>query len=206
MDDQQRKRIIDKHRDSLTRFGHHPNALYWSGQDIQQIRFKVLAEIGIQAGDFVLDVGCGFGDFKGWSESNDCPLHYTGIDISPDLIKQAEHLHPTGRFHAGDLFDMTFAGESFDWVILSGALNEQLHDDSAYAFRVIKRMFSLCRKGVAFNLLDARHLVAHDLHSQTPEHVLAFCRGMCPSCVLHDEYLNNDFSIYMLKPFQGSAD
>jgi len=204
MKKEQRKRIVDRHRDSLKRHGYHPNALYWSSRKIQEIRFRVLAEIGIQAGDSVLDVGCGFGDFKAWSESNGCSLDYAGIDLSPDLIKQAEHLYPDGRFYAGDLFDMTFAGEPFDWVILSGALNEQLHDDSAYVFRVIKRMYSLCRKGVAFNLLDARHLVAHDLHSQTPERVLAFCRGICPRCVLHDEYLNNDFSIYMLKTLQGS--
>ncbi|MDQ6982631.1 MAG: class I SAM-dependent methyltransferase [Mariprofundus sp.] len=205
MNKQQRKRIIDKHRDSLTRHGYHPNALYWSNQGIQQARFKVLAGIGIQASDSVLDVGCGFGDFKGWSESKGCRLKYTGIDLSTDLLKQAEHLHPDGKFCSGDLFDMTFGQGSFDWVILSGALNEQLHDDSVYAFRVITRMYSLCRKGVAFNMLDARHLVAHDLHSQMPERVLAFCQGLCPNCVLHDEYLNNDFSIYMLKTNRGSA-
>jgi len=199
MDDRQRKRIIDKHRDSLTRFGYHPNALYWSGRGIQELRFRVLADVGIQAGDSVLDVGCGFGDFKGWSDSSACPVDYTGIDLSPDLLMQAEQRHPDAAFYAGDLFDMDFADDSFDWVILSGALNEQLHDDSAYAFRVITRMYKLCRKGVAFNMLDARHLVAHDLHSQMPEVVLTFCRGICPDCTLLDDYLKNDFSIHMLK-------
>ena len=199
MKKEQRKRIVDRHRDSLKRHGYHPNALYWSGQDIQEIRFKVLADIGIQAGDAVLDVGCGFGDFKRWSEAQACPLHYTGIDLSPDLLQEARQLHPDAAFLAGDLFDMDFSEASFDWVILSGALNEQLHDDSAYAFRVIERMYELCRKGVAFNMLDARHLVAHDLHSQMPDHVLEHCRQLCPKCSLHESYLKNDFSVYMLK-------
>jgi hypothetical protein len=49
-------------------------------------------------------------------------------------------------------------------------------------------------------MLDARHLVAHDLHSQTPATVRAYCQQLCPVCAVQDEYLKNDFSIYMLKP------
>lgn len=197
MDQKQRQRIIDKHRDSLTRFGYHPNALYWSGQDIQELRFKVLADIGIQDADSVLDVGCGFGDFKFWHESKQCKLDYTGIDLSPDLLAKAQEKHPDGNFLSGDLFDMDFEEKSFDWVILSGALNEQLHDNSSYAKSIITRMYQLCRKGVAFNMLDARFLKAHDLHSQMPEHILAYCQQLCSDCLLIDDYLKNDFTIHM---------
>ena len=197
MDEKQRQRIINKHRDSLTRFGYHPNALYWSGRDIQEIRFKVLADIGMQDGDAVLDVGCGFGDFKSWGIEQGIQLNYTGIDLSPDILAQAKSRHTDGVFYAGDLFDVNLKDQSFDWVILSGALNEQLHDDSAYAKSVIRRMYELCRKGVAFNLLDARFLKAHDLHSQMPEDILLYCQKLCSHCVVIDDYLKNDFSIYM---------
>jgi len=199
MDDQQRKRIIDKHRDSFTRFGYHPNALYWSGRDIQELRFNVLADIGIQTADSVLDVGCGFADFQGWSTANGCPLNYTGIDLSPELLGHAHARYPDATFIAGDVFDVANVKHSFDWVILSGALNEQLHDHSAYAFRVIKRMYYLCRKGVAFNMLDARYVAAHDLHSQRPDTMLKYCQNLCVNCKLLDDYLKNDFSIYMIK-------
>jgi len=199
VDEAQRKRIVDKHRDSFTRYGYHPNALYWSGKAIQETRFEVLAAIGIQAGDSVLDVGCGFADFKTWSESQGVPLKYTGIDLSAELLQKAKHLHPHTHFYTGDIFDAALKEASFDWVILSGALNEQLHDDSAYAYRVIERMFHFSRKGVAFNMLDARHLVAHDLHSQQPNTILSFCQVLCPHSTLHDSYLENDFTIYMQK-------
>jgi len=92
---------------------------------------------------------------------------------------------------------VSFKDQSFDWVILSGALNEQLHDDSTYAKLVIKRMYKLCSKGVAFNMLDARFLKAHDLHSQMPEDMLFFCQQLCPDCLVMDDYLKNDFSMYM---------
>ena len=157
MKKEQRKRIVDRHRDSLTRHGYHPNALYWSSREIQEIRFKVLAEIGIRSGDSVLDVGCGFGDFKSWFEGQANIIDYTGIDLSPDLIQTAREKHPATQLLCGELFDFQFEAGLFDWVVLSGALNEQLHDKGAYARRMITSMFELCGKGLAFNLLDTRH-------------------------------------------------
>lgn len=197
---EQRKRIVDRHRDSLTRYGYHPNALYWSSREIQEIRFSILAEIGIESGESVLDVGCGFGDFKGWFEKQRGVLEYTGIDLSPDLLAEARLLHPDAEFFEGDLFDMTFANQSFDWIILSGALNEPLHDEGSYAHRTVARMFELCRRGVAFNLLDIRYLRASDLQSHQPEEVLSYCRSLSPDCTLRDDYLKNDFSIYIRRP------
>ncbi len=197
MKKEQRKRIVDRHRDSLTRYGHHPNALYWSSREIQELRFAVLTGIGIEAGDSLLDVGCGFADFKSWFEKEHGRLAYTGIDLSPDLLAVARQRHPDAALHCGDIFDMDFAEHSFDWVILSGALNEPLHDDGRYARRVIGRMLALCRRGVAFNLLDARHLQAHDLQSHLPQLMLAYCRSLCADCLLIDDYLDNDFTIRM---------
>ncbi|MCF7821734.1 MAG: class I SAM-dependent methyltransferase [Mariprofundaceae bacterium] len=197
MKKEQRKRIVDRHRDSLTRFGYHPNALYWSSRGIQETRFSILAEIGIKSGDSVLDVGCGFGDFKEWFEKRYGRIDYAGVDLSPDLLAEAGKHHADVQFFEGDLFDMSFTGQSFDWVILSGTLNEQLNDDGAYAHRVIERMFELCRKGVAFNLLDIRYLKAHDLQSHQPEAVLRYCRSLSPDCRLRDDYLQNDFTIYI---------
>lgn len=194
---EQRKRIVDRHRDSLTRHGYSSHALYWSSTEIQELRFKVLAEIGIESCDSVLDVGCGFADFKGWFERQGGQLYYTGIDLSSDLLHEAEKRHADAKLFEGDLFDMSFSDQSFDWVILSGALNEFLQDEGAYAYRVIARMFELCRKGVAFNLLDARHIKGFGLQSHLPDVVFDYCRSLFPNCELHDAYLKNDFTIYI---------
>ncbi|WP_167631774.1 class I SAM-dependent methyltransferase [Mariprofundus ferrooxydans] len=205
MKKEQRKRIVDRHRDSLTRHGYHPNALYWSSREIQEIRFRILAEIGIESGDSVLDVGCGFADFRQWIAGQGKAVSFTGIDLSPDLIRVASQRHPDAVLLCGELADFDFASGSFDWVILSGAMNEQLHDEGAYARGMIARMFDLCRKGVAFNMLDARHLKAHDLQSVDPHLMLDYCRTICPDAELRDDYLANDFTIYMRRIERGAA-
>ncbi|MDX8403039.1 MAG: class I SAM-dependent methyltransferase [Mariprofundaceae bacterium] len=199
MKKEQRKRIVDRHRDSMTRFGYSSHALYWSNTKIQEIRFKVLADIGVKSGDSLLDVGCGFADFKGWFEKQGGALDYTGIDLSPDLLAEATKQHSDAVLIEGDLFDGAFSEQSIDWVILSGALNENLHDDGDYARRTVAKMYQLCRKGVAFNLLDARHFKSHDLQTHLPEEVLIWCRNLCSDSVLRDDYLDNDFTIYMRK-------
>jgi len=199
MKKEQRKRIIDRHRDSLTRHGHHANALYWSSKKIQEIRFRVLADIGVESGDSVLDVGCGFADFKRWGEAQALSVEFTGIDLSPDLIQVAKQQHPDARLLCGELFDFSFEARSFDWVILSGAMNEQLHDEGIYARKMIAAMFALCRKGLAFNLLDARTIRAHDLQSFEPQHIETYCQSLCSDVIVRDDYLANDFTIYMTR-------
>ena len=52
-------------------------------------------------------------------------------------------------------------------------------------------------KGLALNLLDARQLKAHDLQSFDPEEMTSYCRDLSPNVELVDNYLNNDFTIYM---------
>jgi len=197
----QRKRIVDRHRDSLTRFGRSPAALYWSSREIQEIRFRILCEIGIAAGDSLLDVGCGFADLKPWIGRWRCPVDYTGIDLSPEILAAAADMQPDAHLVCGDVFDLAAGPEAYDWVLLSGSLNEVLDDDGRYARAVIARMFSLARRGVAFNLLNARHraMFSFGLQRFDPDEMLAYCRTLSPHCQLHDDYLDNDFTIWMYK-------
>jgi len=200
MDAAQRQDLIDRHRDSLALHGCSPQALYWGSRGHQKVRFRVLAEIGIAAGDSLLDVGCGFADLQSWLIGHGLQVDYTGVDLSPDIIALATELHPGERLLCGELFDFDFAPQSFDWVVLSGTLNWQLHDDGAYARQVIARMFELCRHGVAFNMLNARsrdmkelqELVAFD-----PGEVLTWCSGITEDSRCRSDYLDNDFTIYM---------
>lgn len=203
MDVEQRKELIERHRASLAMFGYSPKALYWTSRGLQKVRFRVIAGIGIAAGDSLLDVGCGFADLQSWLLGHGLQVDYTGIDLSPEIMQGACERHPDAKLLCGELFDFDFAIRSFDWVVLSGTLNWQLNDAGDYARRVIERMFALCRYGVAFNMLNARHRemqALHELVAFEPDEVMAWCRAIAPDCRVRTDYLDNDFTIYMHRP------
>lgn len=200
MDAAKKQKLIDQHRINLTMFGVSPHTLQWASRGVQKARFKALAEIGMASGDSLLDVGCGFADLKSWLVGNDLSLDYTGLDLSPEITSRAGDLHPDCKLLCGELFDFEFAPQTFDWVVLSGTLNWQLHDDGVYARKVIERMFELCRFGVAFNMLDCRNREMQQLEELVafdPEKMLAFCAGIAADSQCRTDYLDNDFTIYM---------
>jgi len=196
----QRQQMIERHQDSLDYFGYAPQALYWGTHEEQLARFMMLAGIGIRSGDSLLDVGCGFADLYRWLSSRDMAVDYTGLDISPEILAKGRELNPALRLVQGELFDFDWEAQSFDWVFLSGTLNWDVGEGSAYARRVIRRMFSLCRFGVAFNLLDIRTLDMTgigEIVAYQPQKVLAFCESISPDCSLFCDYLEDDFTIYI---------
>jgi SAM-dependent methyltransferase len=204
MDARQRQRIISAQRDALLRYGHHPNALYWGSREVQEQRFQVLSEMsGIEAGESLLDVGCGFGDLAAWLEQQGIPVDYTGIDLSPDLLEEGRRQDPDIRLIEADLFDFNPPPESYDWVWLSGTLNRDLEDDGQYVLAVITRMFDACRKGIAFNLLDARDEWTGkrwDLQCFRPSKIEVLVAGLSDCHDIRDDYLKGDFSVLVMKP------
>jgi hypothetical protein len=64
---------------------------------------------------------------------------------------------------------------------------------------MIKEMFGLSKKGVAFNLLNEKSVKAYDLQSFDTDEMLDFCRSVCVDSTLRTDYLDNDFTIYMRK-------
>ncbi|KON46812.1 SAM-dependent methyltransferase [Mariprofundus ferrooxydans] len=196
----QRRRLIERHRDSLNLHGYAPDALFWQSRGLQKVLFRVLADIGVSAGDSLLDVGCGFADLHSWLRGHDLSVDYTGIDLSPEILATGARMNPGLNLLCGELFDFAWPPRSFDWVVLSGTLNWNLHDDGGYARRVITRMFELCRQGVAFNMLDARKFSVTqlgDMQAYDPGSILEFCATLTPDCRCRSDYLPDDFTIYM---------
>lgn len=211
----QRLRIQTRHKASIEQYGYQPQALFWSSREIQQIRFHKLCEIlsikQNQQACSVLDVGCGFGDLNTYLQQQGFDADYLGIDLSEDMVQSARFQHAGIQVQTGDLFDLNPAAESYDYVFLSGALNEVVETDiegtaehkGRYAKAVIARMYRTCRKGVAFNLLDARHAWVRsrpDLQSFFPDEMVEYCRSFAHKVSWVDGYLDNDFTVYLYKP------
>jgi SAM-dependent methyltransferase len=213
----QRLRIQIRHQRAIQEYGYQPQALFWSSRDIQRIRFAQLISIFADGPSHqtdqawsVLDVGCGFGDLKAYLTEQGLSVDYQGIDISPDMVESARYQYPGIAVQCADIFDLAPAPESYDFVLLSGALNEVVENavegteqhSGRYAKAVIRALYEACRHGVAFNLLDAREDWTRnrpDLQSFLPEHIVAYCQTFAHSVSWQDGYLDNDFTVYLLK-------
>lgn len=224
----QKLRIVNRHKASIERNGYQAAALYWSSREVQQLRFNRLARIILdknaalkpakkvekhQAWLFsetfktasplkVLDVGCGFGDLKAYLQQQNLVVDYLGIDVSPDMVFAAQCQYPGIAIKQGELCDFHFQDNQFDYVLLSGSLNEVVDEGGDYALAQISEMVRIAKFGVAFNLLNAEHewiAKRTDLQSFIPADILAFCQTLVPQVGLCQDYLPEDFTLYLLK-------
>jgi len=204
----QRKRVTESQRYALMQYGYHPHSLLWSSKEVQELRFKVLADIGITKGDSVLDVGCGFGDFANYLTKHDTPVKFTGIDVSEALLAEGRRQFPELKLIHGDLFDLNPDADSYDFVTLSGALNRKFDGAVDYTYQTITEMFNASKKGIAFNLLDARHEWTKnrwDLQSFHPDEIIELVKTLSNDYEIIEGYLENDFTVHVLKKYIKSA-
>lgn len=145
-------------------------------------RYAKMAAV-IQAGEpgpvSLLDVGCGFGGLCSHLFARHAAIDYTGIDVVADMIDSARTRHPGARFIVGDILESTELGR-YDYVVCNGILTQKLDVPAAemdeFASLLIRRMFSLCRKGIAFNVMTTKvNYFANNLYYRNPAELFAWC-------------------------------
>ena len=178
-------------------------SLSWGSREGQQLRFKVLAEVGELEGASVLDIGCGLGDLYGWLQQHNNNVDYTGIDITQEMISQALTKFPAARFEVRNLLHDAGA-RTYDYILESGIFTFRQNDGIQYFETMIAKMFSLCRRAIAFNALSswAPEKTADEFYAD-PLATITFCRTLSPWVTLRHDYHNRDFTIYVYKERQA---
>ena len=175
--------------------GNSMKSLAWKSEEQNQRRFEILREIGIMSKDTILDVGCGFGDYVKYSFLN----LYLGIDIVPEFIEIAMSKYESSfiRFKESTIFDIN---EEFDWVISAGAFGyKDVTDD--YIKKTLKKAFTLCKKGIAFNFTSTYVNYRDTLnHYVDPLELFDWARkNLSKYIVIRHDYLPHEFIIYIYK-------
>ncbi|MDG4813504.1 class I SAM-dependent methyltransferase [Hydrogenovibrio sp. 3SP14C1] len=213
LSDKHRQRIIKRHQYSIQERGYEATALFWRDQSVQEKRFDILIDFirlnsqSVEADHVIsiLDVGCGFGDLCDYLKKAGLQVNYTGIDVSPDMVRAGQFKHGDIHLLQGELFDFEWPQASFDWVVCSGAMNEVVDSpgqEGEYAQAMIQKMYALCRQGVVFNLLDASHEWSHsrpDLQSFDSSEIASFCKGFANNVLVRQDYLPNDFTVCLTR-------
>lgn len=97
----------------------------------------------IHPGQEILDVGCGNGRVANLADK--IKAHYTGIDLSSELIAIARTQHPEATFVVSNMMHTPFANNSFDHVMMIASFH---HIPSrAYRLQTIQEMARITKPG-----------------------------------------------------------
>lgn len=98
------------------------------------------------------------------------------------------------------ILDMEQISDEHDYIVVSGAFNFASSEGTAYYMRIISKLFNLSRKGLIFNLLDAKHHESNDVYlAYDKREMITFAESLTPHVKTADGYLPWDFTIAMYK-------
>ena len=152
----------------------------------------------------ILDIGCGYGGLLTYLQNNNHNIEYTGIDLAGNMIDWAKKNNKSGKFISGDIFNYEFT-EKFDYIVCNGILTQKLDvsggDMDIFAMNLIKRMFALCTKGVAFNMMTTKvNFFSNNLYYKNPAELFAWCINEITPCIkLDHSYPLYEFTLYLYK-------
>ena len=183
------------------RYGNSVHSLAWESDYTQGMRFKVLSGIDRLDGMRILDVGCGKADLYSYLSEEGISVEYYGIDLAADLVKLAKSNYPEINIFYRDFLTDGHIPE-FDYALSSGIANLRTPHNLEYLESVIRKMFSIAKKGAAVNMLTSyapENKQDTGMYFYSPEQMLKFALKLTPHVILRHDYLPNDFTLYLYK-------
>jgi SAM-dependent methyltransferase len=193
------QRIASYYDKLVARYGHDPKACDYGQASSQIIKFRILSEVMDLKGRRLLDVGCGFADFRSYLLERVGDVCYSGVDLSGEMVQRARRLHPhTDVRQCNILADAVEGG--YDVVTANGIFYLLRGKAFEVMCELIRRMFDLADAAVAFNSLSAwaPQQEPEEFYAE-PLEVLRFCKTLTPWVTLRHDYVPHDFTMYLYK-------
>jgi len=182
-------------------FGDHVHSLAWESEYTQNARFSVLSAIAPLMNQSVLDVGCGKADLYAYLCDQQIEVEYFGVDLTRELLDIAGEKFPDIQLFYRDFLEDKYYPD-VDYTLSSGIANVRTPNNQEYLEAVIRKMFSLARKGSAVNMLSSLSRSRYKdpgVYFYSPEKMLNFALMLTPHVILRHDYLPNDFTLYLYK-------
>lgn len=150
--------VSNYYSDKITKHGTTPLGVDWNNSDGQEIRFKQLTKIISSSDSFTInDLGCGYGALYHYLKEQYNEFHYTGIDISKDMINAAVNCIKTTQ--RATYIVGSEPSEICDYGIASGIFNVRLERSDAewlsYFETTLDILNQTSRCGFSFNCLTS---------------------------------------------------
>lgn len=128
--------------------------LKW-GMREETFKRSLIERAGVQAGERVLDLGCGTGTLTMMLKRTSPKAHVTGLDGDPQILsiarEKAQRADLAITWDTGYAFDLHYPDNSFDVVVSSLVIHHLITADKGCAFREVHRVL---RPGGQFHIVD----------------------------------------------------
>lgn len=194
------KALVKFYEEKVIRYKDDVRSLAWGSRKSQHKRFEILSEIGRLEGSLILDVGCGLGDFYNWLLKKYNNISYTGIDITPSMIEIAKKKYPKTTFKVQNILELNSDKSKYDYIFASGIFNRRIKNHEKFVRDNIIKMFELCCKGAAFNIMSTKadFMEKKEYYAEAGK-MLDFCLSLTRNVILRHDYMPHDFTVYMYK-------
>jgi cyclopropane fatty-acyl-phospholipid synthase-like methyltransferase len=188
----------------VARYGHDHRACDYGRLESQLAKFEALSTVCALNGKSVLDVGCGFADFSDFLRTKFHGFRYSGLEISPQMVRAARRLHPDLDIRQVNILSQDPG--PFDVVMANGIFYLLGKDAWPLMQQLITRMFTIANEAVAFTSLSnlASDKKADEFHAD-PLAVLGFCQTLTRRLVLRHDYHDRDFTVFLYKDTKKPA-
>ncbi|HOX52647.1 MAG TPA: class I SAM-dependent methyltransferase [Fibrobacteria bacterium] len=198
------------YRRTFSEFGPTSKGADWGKEEDLELRYRKM--LNVMKHDHgsridrptVLDVGCGFGGLASFAPSIGCDAAFTGIDLVREMLDCAATRHPDHDWIQGDAMRFDFSSD-FDYVVCNGILTQKLQvgqqEMEEYACDLVKRMFSLARRGIAFNIMSDRvNFTVPNLFYKDPLWMTRYCMdNLSRKTVLDHAYPLYEYTLYVYR-------
>lgn len=200
-----KKKILDHYEPRVHPEKESFEILDWGSRDEQHLRFKILSDIiretfGNTDNLSLLDIGCGTADLHAYLEEQEIHLNYTGVDITPAIVEEAQRRRPKTTIIQGDIFsENLFENQRFDISFCSGIFNLNLGNNMAFLEQAAKILKSVTKTLSVTNFLHERTKEKYPhcryYNTDTVKHLF---ESTAQSVTVIDNYLEKDFTIKTL--------
>jgi hypothetical protein len=128
-------------------------------------------------------------------------VDYTGVDLFPNVIREARLSHPDVRFETRNILRRPYRAEVFDYSFLSGVFNVKIRDNWKYMRSLLTGALKQTRRAVAFNVLNTESgLMEKDRFTVDPRKLVVFGKSLGVSkSHLIDHYHHLDLTLFLYK-------
>jgi SAM-dependent methyltransferase len=203
------RKLKQHYSKKFAEFGATPKGVDWNKKEDVELRYDMMLNViipnAISKGKPItlLDVGCGYGGLYWYAKNKkQLKLRYTGIDVAEKMIVYAARKTREAKFICQDIFNFSDKNR-FDYVVCNGILTQKLAtsviDMDRFAYKLIKKLFSLCKIGMAFNVMSTKvNFMVDNLYYKSPVEIFAFCQAeITPKIKIDHSYPLYEYTVYL---------